>query len=208
MGRFYACYDCPMSSTTREAGIIQDELSIYAKLAQGFADDPHNAIKIDALARVCADSVRSGGKLLAVGNGGSCADAVHFCEELTGRYREDREPIPAIACSDAGHITCVGNDYGFDHIFSRWVQGLGGSGDVLIALSTSGNSTNILNAVKVAKRNAMHVATLLGKGGGELAGVADTEWIVPGDTSDRVQELHMLILHALVGAIERALSER
>lgn len=196
-----------MSSTTREAGIIQDELSTYAKLGGDFAGDPQNAIRIEALARVCADAVRSGGKLLAVGNGGSCADAVHFCEELTGRYRNDRDPIPAIACSDAGHITCVGNDYGFDHIFSRWVQGLGKPGDVLIALSTSGNSANIINAVEVAKANGMHVATLLGKGGGKLAGVGTTQWVVPGETSDRIQELHMLILHALVGAIERALGD-
>lgn len=196
-----------MSSTTPEAGIIQDELSTYARLAGDFAGDPTNAAKVESLARVCADAVRSGGKLLAVGNGGSCADAVHFCEELTGRYRNDRAPIPAIACSDAGHITCVGNDYGFDHIFSRWVKGLGRPGDVLIALSTSGNSANILSAVEAAKANGMHVATLLGKGGGKLAGAGDTHWIVPGETSDRIQELHMLILHALVGAIERALGD-
>jgi len=197
-----------MSSTSRDAGVIQNELNIYASLAQGFASDPRNAQKIDALAQVCAESVRGEGKLLAVGNGGSCADAVHFCEELTGRYRDDRAPIPAIACSDAGHITCVGNDYGFDSIFSRWIDGLGKQGDVLIALSTSGNSANIVKAVEVAKRKGMHIATLLGKGGGQLAGGADTEWVVPGDTSDRIQELHMLILHALVGAIERNLSDQ
>lgn len=196
-----------MSSTTRDAGIIQDELSTYAKLASDFAGDPSNAAKVESLAQICANAVRSGGKLLAVGNGGSCADAVHFCEELTGRYRNDRAPIPAIACSDAGHITCVGNDYGFDHIFSRWVKGLGKPGDVLIALSTSGNSANIINAVEAAKANGMHIATLLGKGGGKLAAAGDTQWIVPGETSDRIQELHMLILHALVGAIERALGD-
>lgn len=196
-----------MSSTTRDAGTIQSEFDTYATLAQGFAGDPSNAQKVESLARVCADSVRGGGKLLAVGNGGSCADAVHFCEELTGRYRDNRAPIPAIACSDAGHITCVGNDYGFDSIFSRWVQGLGRKGDVLIALSTSGNSANIIKAVDVARGLGMHTAILLGKGGGKLAGVGDTEWVVPGQTSDRVQELHMLVLHALVGAIERNLSD-
>lgn len=195
-----------MTSTSRDADIIQDELSIYARLAQSFAGDPSNARKVERLARVCADCVRGGGKILAVGNGGSCADAVHFCEELTGRYRDDRDPIPAIACSDAGHITCVGNDYGFDQVFSRWVSGLGKAGDVLIVLSTSGNSANIVNAVESGQRNGMHIAALLGKGGGKLAGLGDTEWVVPGETSDRIQELHMLILHALVGAIERALS--
>ncbi|MFG0247111.1 MAG: SIS domain-containing protein [Phycisphaerales bacterium JB052] len=196
-----------MSNTARDAGTIQDEFDTYASLAQDFAGDPVNAQKVESLAQVCADSVRGGGKLLAVGNGGSCADAVHFCEELTGRYRDDRAPIPAIACSDAGHITCVGNDYGFDSIFSRWVQGLGQNGDVLIALSTSGNSANIIKAVDVARGLGMHTGLLLGKGGGKLAGIGDTEWVVPGQTSDRVQELHMLILHALVGAIERNLSD-
>lgn len=196
-----------MSTTTHEGSVIQNELSTYAKLAQDFAADRGNAAKIESLAAECARSVRAGGKLLAIGNGGSSADAVHFCEELTGRYRDDRGPIPAIACSDAGHITCVGNDYGFEHIFSRWVDGLGREGDVLIALSTSGNSANITRAVDVALRRGMHVATLLGKGGGSLSGRGGTEWVVPGETSDRIQELHMLILHALVGAIERALGQ-
>lgn len=194
-----------MSRTARDTGIIQTELDTYAALAQGFAADPANARRVESLAQVCAGSVRAGGKLLAVGNGGSCADAVHFCEELTGRYRADRDPIPAIACSDAGHITCVGNDYGFDAVFSRWVRGLGNPGDVLIVLSTSGNSANIVGAVEAARAGGLHTAALLGKGGGALAGVADTEWIVPGETSDRIQELHMLVLHALVGAIERIL---
>jgi D-sedoheptulose 7-phosphate isomerase len=195
-----------MTSTSHGAQIIQDELDTYAKIASDFAADPSNAQKVESLARICAEAVRSGGKILAVGNGGSCADAVHFCEELTGRYRDDRAPIPAIACADPGHITCVGNDYGFDHIFSRWVTGLGKHGDVLIALSTSGNSTNIINAVDAGKANGMHIATLLGKGGGRLSGVGDTEWVVPGQTSDRIQELHMLVLHALVGSIERMLN--
>jgi D-sedoheptulose 7-phosphate isomerase len=194
-----------MSTTTPETSIIQDELDTYARVAQAFASDPGNAQKIESLARVCVSSVRDGGKILAVGNGGSCADAVHFCEELTGRYRDDRDPIPALACADAGHITCVGNDYGFEHIFSRWVDGLGNAGDVLVALSTSGNSANIVRAVDVASGKGMHVATLLGKGGGALARRGDTEWVVPGETSDRIQELHMLILHALVGAIERTI---
>ncbi len=195
-----------MTSTSHGAQIIQDELDTYAKIASDFAADPSKAQKVESLARICAEAVRSGGKILAVGNGGSCADAVHFCEELTGRYRDDRAPIPAIACADPGHITCVGNDYGFDHIFSRWVTGLGKHGDVLIALSTSGNSTNIINAVDAGKANGMHIATLLGKGGGRLSGVGDTEWVVPGQTSDRIQELHMLVLHALVGSIERMLN--
>lgn len=185
--------------------VIQQELETYASLGASFAADAANASKVGDLARMCANAVRSGGKILAIGNGGSCADAIHFCEELTGRYRDDRPSIPAIACADAGHITCVGNDYGFDSVFSRWVEGLGREGDVLLALSTSGNSANIVKGVEAAKAKSLRVATLLGKSGGKLAGVGDTEWVVPGTTSDRIQELHMLILHALVGAIEREL---
>ena len=185
--------------------IVQSEFSIYASLAGSFAQDPTNAAKVDALARVCVERIRAGGKILAIGNGGSCADAIHFCEELTGRYRGDRPSIPAMACADPGHITCVGNDYGFDAIFSRWIEGVGFSGDVLVAMSTSGNSANIVRAVQAARSRGLHVVLLLGKDGGALSGIGDTEWIVPGETSDRIQELHMLILHALVGAIERGM---
>lgn len=110
-----------------------------------------------------------------------------------------------MACADPGHITCVGNDYGFDAIFSRWIEGVGFSGDVLVAMSTSGNSANIVRAVQAARSQGLHAVLLLGKDGGTLTGTGDTEWIVPGETSDRIQELHMLILHALVGAIERGM---
>ncbi len=188
-----------------DSSSVQSEFNEYARIAALFAAEPEHAGNVAALADVCAGRIRAGGKILAIGNGGSCADAVHFCEELTGRYRDDRPSIPAIACADAGHLTCVGNDYGFESVFSRWVEGLGNRGDVLIALSTSGNSANIVKGVGAARGRGMHVATLLGKGGGKLAGIGDTEWIVPGETSDRIQELHMLILHALVGAIEREL---
>jgi len=186
--------------------VVQSEFSIYAQLAASFAADPDNAQRVETLAGECVERIRSGGKILAIGNGGSCADAIHFCEELTGRYRGDRPSIPAMACADPGHITCVGNDYGFDAIFSRWVEGVGFEGDVLVAMSTSGNSANIVKAVKAAKSQGLHVALLLGKDGGKLDGLGDIQWIVPGQTSDRIQELHMLILHALVGAIERGLA--
>jgi len=182
---------------------VQDEFDTCAMLASRFAAEPENALKVETLSELSADRIGGGGKILAIGNGGSCADAIHFCEELTGRYRADRPSIPAIACADPGHITCVGNDYGFEAVFSRWVEGLGRRGDILVALSTSGNSGNIIRAVEIAKGKGLYVATLLGSGGGKLAGMGDTEWIVPGETSDRIQELHMLVLHALVGAIER-----
>jgi len=184
---------------------IAAEFADAASALDAFRADPENARRVADLARVCADAVRAGGKILAIGNGGSCADAMHFCEELTGRYRGDRPPVPAIACIDPGHLTCTANDYGFDAVFARWVEGLGRPGDVLVALSTSGNSKNIVNAVEAARGRTMRVALLLGRGGGVLKGRGDFEWLAPGETSDRIQEIHMLVLHALVGAIERAM---
>ena len=184
---------------------IAREFHEAARLAALFAADPGNAERVARVAREIAARATEGGKILAVGNGGSCADAVHFCEELTGRYREDRPPIAAIACSDAGHITCTANDFGFDRVFSRWVEALAGPQDTLVALSTSGNSRNIALAVEAARSKGARVVLLLGKGGGALAQAGDETWIVPGDTADRIQELHMLILHSLVGAIEHAM---
>lgn len=188
------------------ASEVQLEFDTYATLAKNFCKDNSNAQRVGTLAQVCGEQVGKGGKILAIGNGGSCADAIHFCEELTGRYREDRPSIPAIACGDPGHITCVGNDYGFDRVFSRWIEGLGMKQDVLVAMSTSGNSENIIRAVETAREKGMYIALLLGKDGGKLRDMGDCEWIIDGKTSDRIQELHMLILHSLVGAIERELS--
>lgn len=154
-----------------------------------------------------------GRKVLVCGNGGSACDAAHFAEELTGRFRapppgcEDRAPLPALACTDTGHITCTANDYGFDAVFERWVRALGQSGDVLVLLSTSGNSENIVRAARAGRERGMTTVALLGRGGGRLAGVCDHEIIVPGETSDRIQELHMLILHAWVEDVERRLRE-
>jgi len=193
------------SASADPASAINDELVDAARLASSFAADANNAHKIAHLASVAAERLSAGGKILAIGNGGSCADALHFCEELTGRYREDRPSIGAIACADPGHITCTANDYGFDQVFARWIEGIGGSNDILVALSTSGNSANIVQAVAVARARGMHIALLLGRDGGALKDKGDTRFMVPGATADRIQELHMLTLHALVGAIERAL---
>lgn len=187
-----------------DSDLVLAEFANAARVATTLASDREAAARVVRVGSDIAERSRRGGKVLAIGNGGSCADAVHFCEELTGRYRQDRPPIAAAACSDAGHITCTGNDYGFDQIFSRWVQGLGRPDDTLIALSTSGNSENIARAVEAARDHGMSVVLLLGRDGGRLADAGDESWIVPGDTADRIQELHMLILHSLVGAIERA----
>ena len=159
-------------------------------------------------AEALAGCLRTGGKLLICGNGGSSCDAAHFAEELTGRYRNDRRPLAAIACTDVGHITCTANDYGFESVFSRWVEALGRPGDILIVLSTSGNSTNITRAIAAATPLGLRTVALLGKDGGAAKGTCDHEIIVPGSGSDRIQELHMLILHAWVEAIESRLFPR
>jgi D-sedoheptulose 7-phosphate isomerase len=159
---------------------------------------------IDTVGSDLAAAIAGGGKLMICGNGGSSCDANHFAEELTGRFRDNRPPLPALACTDVGHITCTANDYGYDHIFSRWVDALGNAGDRLIVLSTSGNSRTITNAVLAAKARKMRTVALLGKDGGKCKGLADLEIIVPGHTTDRIQELHMLILHIWCEMLEPA----
>jgi D-sedoheptulose 7-phosphate isomerase len=170
-----------------------------------FCASADNIALVNDLTRDVASAFRKGGKVLAVGNGGSLCDATHFCEELTGRFRKDRKPLPAIACADAGHLTCVANDYGFEHVFSRFVEALAKPGDVLIVLSTSGNSRNCVLAAHKARAAGIQVWGLLGKDGGELARVCDRAIIAPGATSDRIQEVHMLVLHTVVEGVERLL---
>lgn len=157
---------------------------------------------VDAAAREIAARLEAGNKVLVCGNGGSACDAMHFAEELTGRFRDDRRPLAAVACADPGHITCTANDYGFEHVFSRWITALARPGDAAVLLSTSGNSPNILLAAEAARRAETYTLALSGRGGGELAGACDAAVIVPGDTSDRIQELHMLLLHIIVERIE------
>lgn len=150
------------------------------------------------------NSITAGGKIISCGNGGSHCDAMHFAEELTGRYRDNRRALPAICVSDAAHISCVGNDYGFEFIFSRYVEALGNKGDVLLAISTSGNSANVLNAAKAAKEKGMIVAALTGKEGGKLASLADITINVPyHGYADRIQEVHIKIIHILILLIEQ-----
>lgn len=163
--------------------------------------------RIGEVARKIAACFRAGGKLLACGNGGSACDAMHLCEELTGRFRNDREPLAALACIDPGHLTCTANDYGYEEVFARWVRGLGKPGDCLVLLSTSGNSANVVRAAQQAGSLGITRIALLGNSdaptpGGTLAGLCEYAWIVPGKTADRVQELHMLIGHTLIECIE------
>lgn len=190
--------DRPIPGALREARRVLDEL---------LADAPTVAA-IERAGDALAGRLRAGGKILLCGNGGSACDAAHFAEELTGRFRADRRPLAAIACTDPGHITCTANDYGFELVFSRWVEALGRPGDALIILSTSGNSANLLRAAQAARAAEVQSIALLGRGGGKLRGLCSHEIIVPGETSDRIQELHMLILHAWVESIEIGLGLR
>jgi D-sedoheptulose 7-phosphate isomerase len=152
---------------------------------------------------VLVDCFKAGGKVITAGNGGSHCDAMHFAEELSGRYRGDRPALGAIAISDPSHITCVANDYGFEAIFSRQVEALGRPGDVFLGISTSGNSGNILAAVQAARQRGMKVLLLMGKDGGKMKGLADVEIIVPHfGYADRIQEIHIKFIHALIDHIE------
>ncbi|HRN41354.1 MAG TPA: D-sedoheptulose 7-phosphate isomerase [Vicingus sp.] len=171
-----------------------------------FVQDEHNFSKIAEAGEVMLNAIVDGKKIISCGNGGSMCDAMHFAEELSGRFRENRKPIAAISISDASHITCVGNDYGFDEIFSRYVEAIGNTGDVLLAISTSGNSKNVLKAVEVAKTKGMKVIALTGKDGGLLASIADVEVRAPHSKyADRAQEIHIKVIHSLIHYIEENL---
>lgn len=149
------------------------------------------------------ESIRGGGKLLACGNGGSAADAQHFVAELIGRMGPERRSLPAVTLSvDPSAVTAIGNDYGYEHVFARQVEGLGGSGDVLLAISTSGRSPNVLRAIHVARSKGMRVIALSGQGGDPLLAECDVTIRVPGSNTQRVQELHMAVLHAICGEVD------
>ena len=164
---------------------------------------PENFQKIQLAADWMTASVKNGGKIISCGNGGSMSDAMHFAEELTGRYRKSRPAIAAVSISDPSHITCVGNDYGFDEIFSRFVDGVGKKGDVLLGISTSGNSKNVIKAFEVARAKGIKTVALTGKDGGKIAGNVDLEIRVPYfEYADRIQEIHIKIIHTLIQLIE------
>lgn len=161
---------------------------------------------IEGVAWAVIDCYKSGGKLIIAGNGGSLCDAMHFAEELTGYFRKKRPALPAIAIADPGHLTCVGNDAGFDEVFARGVEAHGKRGDLFIALTTSGNSKNLVRAVEMAKSKGLQVVTFLGKEGGALKGRGDYEWVVSGfEYSDRIQEAHMAAIHIIIEMVEQEL---
>lgn len=167
---------------------------------------PTSLAFIERSAQMIADCYQRGRKLLIAGNGGSLCDAMHFAEELTGQFRQKRQALAAIALSDPGHMSCVGNDMGFDSIFSRSIEALGVPGDLFIALTTSGNSSNLLNALQQAKTQGLHSIAFLGKTGGKMKGQAELEWIVDGFAfSDRIQEAHMAAIHIIIEMVEQHL---
>ena len=186
------------------ASIIKNEFSESLTVLQRFMDDNEKMIRIENAARLMADCLSTGGKIISCGNGGSHSDAMHLAEELTGRYRKNRRPLAAIAISDPAYITCVGNDFGYAVIFSRFIEALGRPGDILFAISTSGASGNILNAADAAKAGKMKVIALTGKDGGGLKEKADLEIRIDHfGYADRIQELHIKIIHTLVLCIEQ-----
>lgn len=186
--------------------LIQSQFDEAAALLQRFIADDNNLAGIEAAARLLIDAYKQGGKVISCGNGGSHCDAMHFAEELSGRYRDNRPALGAIAISDPSHLSCVGNDYGFDHVFSRYIEGVGRAGDVLLGISTSGNSKNVLLAIEAARKREMKVIVLSGKDGGKMRGLADVEIIVPhSGYADRIQEIHIKIIHILIGLVEKGM---
>lgn len=171
-----------------------------------FITNPANIAAIATAGRIMAGTLKQGGKIISCGNGGSLCDATHFAEELTGRYRHNRRPLPAIAINDAAYMTCVGNDFSFEDIYGRYVEGVGKAGDTLLAISTSGNSENILRAVKAAHEKGIKVVALTSEGGNKLSGVADIAVCAPRSAfSDRIQEIHIKVIHIFIQLIEAEL---
>jgi D-sedoheptulose 7-phosphate isomerase len=185
---------------------IRSNLLEAVEVLNEFVSHEENIQAIDSAASILIEALRQGNKIISCGNGGSMTDAMHFAEELSGVFREKRPALAAISISDPSHITCVANDYDFESVFSRFVEGLGQSGDVLVAISTSGNSMNVIKAVEAARVKGMKVVGITGKTGGLLAGMVDQEIRVTGRRhSDRIQEVHIKILHILVLLIEQSM---
>lgn len=184
---------------------IADHFLEAQRVLSQFIENQANFDKIQQAGDAMIRSIKAGGKIISCGNGGSMSDAMHFAEEMTGRYRENRRPLPAIAISDPSHISCISNDYGYEFIFSRFVESLGGSSDVLLAISTSGNSQNVINAIEKAKEKGMFVIGLTGKDGGKIKDLVDIELRTPmSEWADRVQEIHIKIIHCLIDYVETA----
>lgn len=184
---------------------IADHFTQALEVLQKFNNE-ENFQKIEKAGELMVEAIKNQGKIISCGNGGSMCDAMHFAEELTGRYRENRPGIAAMSISDPSHLSCVANDYGYDFVFSRYIESVGRAGDVLLAISTSGNSKNVLLAIEAAKQKGMKVVGLTGKDGGKMAGICDVEIRAPhAPFADRAQEIHIKVIHSLIDHIERQL---
>lgn len=182
---------------------IKQHFAEAAATLQQFMENEQNMQLIEDASRLMAECLLNGGKIISCGNGGSHCDAMHFAEELSGRYRGNRKALAAMAISDPSHISCVGNDYGYDFIFSRYVEALGKSGDILLGISSSGNSRNVILAMETAKAMGMRTIGLTGKDGGAMASLCDIEIRAPkSEYADRAQEIHIKVIHALIDSIE------
>jgi len=185
---------------------IADSFHEAARTLAAFLESPDGLPAVQRFAEAAAKTLEAGKKLLSCGNGGSMCDAMHLAEEWTGRFRDDRDPLPAIAFSDPSQLTCIANDFGFEEVFARSVRAYGQPGDLLVAISTSGNSPNVLRAIHAACDMEITTVGLLGKGGGEMLDKVDIPIVVPRATSsDRIQEVHIKILHIVIEAVERRL---
>lgn len=185
---------------------VKTSFQAAARTLQAFLDDPDCLEGVVRFAEAARRTLLAGGLLMSCGNGGSMCDAMHFAEEWTGRFRSDRRPLPAIAFSDPSHLSCIANDFGFDEVFARLVSGYGKPGDLLLAISTSGNSPNIVRALEVARDRQITTVGLLGQGGGRARALVDVPIVVPeATTSDRIQEIHTKVIHVCIETVERAL---
>jgi D-sedoheptulose 7-phosphate isomerase len=188
---------------------VRESFEEAASVLSAFLRDADCLENVRRFSQAAARTLKSGGQLLSCGNGGSMCDAMHFAEEWTGRFRKDRSAVPAIAFSDPSQLSCIANDFGYDEVFARSLEAYGRKGDLLVALSTSGDSKNVLRALEVAKSKGITSVGLLGKGGGRARGLADIPIVVPlATTSDRIQEIHIKVLHIVIEAVERELFPR
>jgi D-sedoheptulose 7-phosphate isomerase len=193
--------------STVASGLIRSALEEAASGLDRLRQDARALASIEAAGAVLAQAFADGNRAYSCGNGGSMCDAMHFAEELTGRFRRDRRPLAALAISDPGHLTCTANDFGYQEIFARFVQAHGRPGDVLVAISTSGSSANVLAAAEAARERSMPVIALTGRPGSPLAGLAQVEVCTPaGRFADRVQELHIKVIHVLIELVEHGLN--
>jgi D-sedoheptulose 7-phosphate isomerase len=191
-----------MSGQTIKQNFLEAQQTLAA-----FVSDEKNFKKIEDAGSLMSRAIKAGNKIISCGNGGSMCDAMHFAEELSGKFRSDRPALPALSISDPSHISCVGNDYGYDSVFSRYLEAIGNKGDVLLAISSSGNSRNVIQAMHTARAKGMHVVALTGKDGGKMSLITDIEIRAPySEFADRAQEIHIKIIHSLIHYIELSLA--